>query len=116
LLEAGVGDTEIEAVIRQAEWIVFLGQNLNINDPASTSLQRFLDERPDLYQGKQMIVFSLNIPYTLDATEISKLTAYYGLFSRSKVRRHCRPIIIQEIQPVGDLPVSVQELVTISIE
>jgi len=108
LLQSGVGDTELEGVIRQAEWIVFLAQESNLNDPVSTSLQRFLDERPDLYQGKQMVVFSMNVPYFLDATEIAKLTAFYGLYSRSKefVEIAAR-LLFQEVQPLGDLPVSV---------
>ena len=108
LLQSGIGDTELEAVIRQAVWIVFLAQESNLTDPVSTSLQRFLDERPDLYQGKHMIVFSLSIPYVLDATEIAKLTAYYGLYSRSRefIEIAAR-LLFQEIQPLGDLPVSV---------
>jgi beta-N-acetylhexosaminidase len=108
LLESGVGDTELESVIRQAEWIVFLGQNPHITDPVTTSLRRFLDERPDLYQGKQLIVFSLNIPYTLDATEIAKLTAYYGLYGRSRefIEIAAR-LLFHEVQPLGASPVSI---------
>jgi beta-N-acetylhexosaminidase len=108
MLEAGVGETEIEAAIRQAEWIVFLTMEVSPVNSITLSMERFLDERPDLYQGKKMVAFALSLPFNLGATEISKLSAYYGLYSWSKefIEIAAR-LLFQEIQPVGDLPVSV---------
>ncbi len=76
--------------------------------PVSLALRQFLDLRPDLIQGKHLIVFALSEPYALDATDISKLSAYYALYSRSSsfIEIAAR-ILFHEIQPVGHLPVSV---------
>ena len=39
--------------------------------------------RHNQIQEKRIIVFAMSEPYALDATDISKLSAYYALFSRS---------------------------------
>ncbi len=100
--------SDAETNLIQADWIVFLMLDINPNIPSSMALRRFLDERPDLIQGKRIIVFSLNAPYYLGATEISKLTAYYGLYGKSSpfIEVAAR-LLFQEIQPGGSLPVSV---------
>lgn len=108
LLDSGTGLLQIENDLRQADWIVFAIQDINTAVPSSYALRNFLDQRPDLYQQKNLIVFSLNAPYYLDATEISKLTAYYGLYSRSdKFIEVAARLLFKEIQPSGFLPVSV---------
>jgi beta-N-acetylhexosaminidase len=108
LLEAGTGVMQIENDLRQARWIVFAMQDMNPAVPSSYALQNFLDQRPDLYQQKNLIVFALSAPYYLDATDVSKLTAYYGLYSRSeKFIEVAARLLFKEIQPVGSLPVSV---------
>jgi beta-N-acetylhexosaminidase len=108
MLNAGTGVLQVENDLRQADWIVFVMDNMSVANPDSLALRQFLDQRPDLSQGKKLIVFSLSEPYSLDATDISKLSAYYALFSRSSsfVEIAAR-ILFQEIQPTGDLPVSV---------
>lgn len=108
LLDSGTGLLQIENDLRQARWIVFAMQDINPSIPSSYALRNFLDQRPDLYQQKNLIVFALNAPYYLDATEISKLTAYYGLYSRSeKFIEVAARLLFKEIQPTGNLPVSV---------
>jgi beta-N-acetylhexosaminidase len=108
MLESGIGETEIEAALRQAEWIIFLTMDVTSTYPVSLSLERFLDERPDLYQGKKMVAFALNLPYNLGATEIAKLSAFYGLYSRSnEFLEIAARLLFQEVQPVGALPISV---------
>ncbi|MBN2148249.1 MAG: hypothetical protein JW726_12730, partial [Anaerolineales bacterium] len=108
LLDTGTGILQIENDLRQARWIVFAMQDITAAVPTSYALRNFLDQRPDLYQQKNLIVFALNAPYYLDATEISKLTAYYGLYSRSeKFIEVAARLLFKEIQPTGFLPVSV---------
>ena len=55
-----------------------------------------------------MIVFAFNAPYFLDATDISKVTAYYCLYSKSApfVEVAAR-LLFRELAPTGTLPVSV---------
>ncbi len=78
------------------------------DNPVSQALRQFLNQRPDLFQGKRLLVFALSEPYALDATDISKLSAYYALYSRSSsfIEIAAR-ILFHEVQPIGHLPVSV---------
>jgi len=108
LLNSGTGLLQIENDLRGADWIVFAMDSVSTDVPASQALRQFLDLRPDLIQGKHLIVFALSEPYALDATDISKLAAYYALYSRSSsfIEIAAR-ILYHEIQPSGHLPVSV---------
>jgi beta-N-acetylhexosaminidase len=108
MLNAGTGVFQIENDLRQADWIIFAMDTVSTAIPNSQALLQFLDIRPDLIQGKHLIVFALSEPYALDATDISKLSAYYALYSRSSsfIEIAAR-ILFHEIQPSGHLPVSV---------
>ncbi len=108
MLNAGTGTLQIENDLRATDWIVFAMDNVTNDVPVSLALRQFLNLRPDLIQGKHLIVFALSEPYALDATDISKLSAYYALFSRSSsfIEIAAR-ILFHEIRPTGHLPVSV---------
>ncbi len=108
MLNAGTGLLQIENNLRAADWIVFAMDTVTNDVPVSLALRQFLDLRPDLIQGKHIIVFALSEPYALDATDISKLSAYYSLYSRSgSFIEIAARILFHEIQPLGHLPVSV---------
>jgi beta-N-acetylhexosaminidase len=108
MLNSGTGELQIENDLKAAEWIVFAMDTVSSDVPASLALRQFLDLRPDLIQDKHIIVFALSEPYALDATDISKLSAYYALYSKSSsfIEMAAR-ILFHEIQPPGHLPVSV---------
>ena len=108
MINAGTGVLQIENDIRQADWIVYLMGDVDPAYPSSQALRSFLDQRPDLIQNKLMIVFATAAPYYLDTTDISKLTAYYALYSRSNsfIEVAAR-LLFHEIQASGDLPVTV---------
>jgi beta-N-acetylhexosaminidase len=108
MINAGTGLLQIENDLKAANWIVFAMDTVTKDLQASLALRQFLDLRPDLLQGKHIIVFALSEPYALDATDISKLSAYYALYSRSSsfIEIAAR-ILFHEIQPSGHLPVSV---------
>jgi beta-N-acetylhexosaminidase len=108
MLNVPRGSTQLEIDLRRAQWIVFAMANVSKGDPVSQALTRFLAERPDLFQQKRLIVFAFNAPYYLDATDISKLTAYYGLYSKipNFVDVAAR-LLFRELTPTGVLPVSV---------
>jgi beta-N-acetylhexosaminidase len=99
---------QIENDLHRAHWIVFAMLDVHDDKPTTLALHRFLTERPDLFQGKRLIVFAFNAPYFLDATNVSKLTAYYGLYSKtpSFIDVAAR-LLFRELSPVGSLPVSV---------
>lgn len=97
----------IENDIREANWLVISLVNLQTSSASSNVVTRFLDERPDLQRNLKIIVFCFGAPYQLDATDISKLTAYYGLYSKTSafVDAAAR-LLFQELTPVGALPVT----------
>jgi beta-N-acetylhexosaminidase len=92
----------------RASWIVISTLDLPDTSPQSITLRRFLSEKQSLLNNKKVILFSFSAPYYLDATDISKLTAYYGMYAESDpfVEVAAR-LLFQEISPTGSLPVSV---------
>lgn len=94
--------------LNRATWIVISTLDLPEGSEKLTTLRRFLTERQRLLSNKKVILFSFNAPFYLDATDISKLTAYYGLYSESEpfIDVAAR-LLFQEISPAGSLPVSV---------
>jgi beta-N-acetylhexosaminidase len=101
--------TKMETDLLQASWIVFAMREVSIDEPSSQALTRFLAERPGLFRQKKLVVFAFDAPYFLDATEVSKLNAYYGLYSKAPpfVEVAARLLFGELPAPPGDLPVSV---------
>ncbi len=94
--------------LRSADWVVFMMRDVRTTRSTSLAVRQFLKERPDLLRNKRLIAFALNAPYYLDATDISKLTAYYGLYDRSPAFLEVAArVLFQEATPEGALPVSV---------
>jgi beta-N-acetylhexosaminidase len=104
-----VGDQDaLVANLQRAEWVVIALQKQELNRSDSLALRRLLSERPDLLQNKKVIVFALNAPYYLDATDITKITAYYALYSKSQqMAEVAARILYQELATPGSSPVSV---------
>lgn len=108
ILPGGSENNELEAYLRQADWVVLNLLDAQPGEAQSIILHRFLAERQDLLRDKQVIVFAFNAPYYLDATEISKLTAYYCLYSKTgPFIDVAARLLFRELTPVGVLPVSV---------
>jgi beta-N-acetylhexosaminidase len=107
ILQGGAGNDTLVYELNRANWVIISMLNSDPSQPQVT-LRRFLSERQDLLRNKNIILFAFNAPYFLDATDISKLTAYYGLYSKSApfVEIAAR-ILFQEITPTGSLPISV---------
>ena len=108
MLNGAQGLPPLENDLRTANWVVFAMLNITQDRPDSQAIRRLLSERPDLLRNKHVIVFSFNAPYYLDATDISKITAYYALYSKipAFVEVAAR-VLFQELPPKGALPVSV---------
>ena len=95
--------------INRADWIIFAALDTSTDRPTSLALHRLLAERQDLIRGKKVVVFAFNAPYYLDATNISKITAFYGMYSKlDPFIDFAARLLFKEIpSPNGDLPVSV---------
>lgn len=92
--------------IDRTDWIVISVTDASNGQPALVS--RFLRERPDLLREKKVILFSFGAPYYFDTTTISKLTAYYALYSKQpQFVDVAARLLFQELTPVGSSPVSV---------
>jgi beta-N-acetylhexosaminidase len=107
-LDSPFNHLDLETSLNKADWLIFSLLSSDPNRPASNVLHRLISERPQIIRDKKIIAFAFNIPYRLDATDVSNLTAYYGVFSKipSFVEVAAR-VVFQEINPEGASPVSV---------
>ncbi|MCW1968243.1 MAG: hypothetical protein KIH69_009025, partial [Anaerolineae bacterium] len=103
--------TRAATAIEQANWIVISLIDLNPSLKPNQLLRDFLAQRADLLREKRVIVFSFGPPYLLDTTEISKITAYYGVYSRTPVSLEMAVrVLFGEFPTVANSPVSVAAL------
>jgi len=88
-----------------ANWIVFA----MLEDTEIQPMHDFLAQRQDLFRDSRLIAFSFNAPYFLDSTEISKLTAYYGIYSKvdAFIDAAARALFL-ELPLTGRAPVNVE--------
>jgi beta-N-acetylhexosaminidase len=67
-----------------------------------------LDERQDLLIDKKIVVFSHDVPYDLDATDISKIDIYYALYSKpAPFIEYTARLLFNEAIAEGFPPVSI---------
>jgi beta-N-acetylhexosaminidase len=71
----------VQEALASTDWIIFA--TLATGEP-TTPLKELLAQRPDIVRNSKIIVFAYHAPYYLDTTEISKLTAYFAAYSRTK--------------------------------
>jgi beta-N-acetylhexosaminidase len=99
---------QLEEPLLSAEWLVFSILNTTDDAYGSNALKLLLDQRPDLARSKRLVVFAFDIPYNLDATDISKVDVYYALSSSGyayvDVAAH---LLFMELSAPGDAPVSI---------
>lgn len=99
----------IETNLSQANWLVVAAQNTTASRPSSQAFHRLLSERQDLLQNTNVVVFAFNAPYYFDATDVSKIDAYYGLYSKlpAFVDVAARLLFKEIPNPTGASPVSI---------
>jgi beta-N-acetylhexosaminidase len=102
----GESETDIEEVLGRATWVVI--SLADVNGGQLTLLRRLFSERPDLVRNRNIILFSFTAPYYLDATDISKLTAYYALYSKQPAFVDVAArLLFQQVPLQGASPVSI---------
>ncbi len=98
----------LEQDIRLANWIVIGSLDTYANRPSSLAFKRMLSEKSELLRNKKVVVFAFNAPYYLDSTDLSKVTAYYGIYCKLPACVNvARSILFQELSPRGASPVSI---------
>ncbi|HSM56149.1 MAG TPA: glycoside hydrolase family 3 N-terminal domain-containing protein [Candidatus Sulfomarinibacteraceae bacterium] len=102
---------QVQSALQSAEWIIFVTLDVTPNIADSYALKRLLAERPDIVRNTRTLVFSYDAPYYLDTTEVSKLTAYYGVFSKQSafIDASAR-VLFQEASLRGASPVDISSV------
>lgn len=99
----------VEALIAEADWIIFAMLDVNPEAfPSSDAVRVLLRNRYDTLRNKKLVLFAFNAPYFLDETEISQLTAAYGFYSKGRdyLRTGAR-LLFQQFEPSGASPVGI---------
>ncbi len=106
--QADVDKPQVGDAIANADWLVIGLRGASDVETSKSVFQEFLAERPDLVNGKKVVVFAFDVPYLFDASEITQVTAYYGLYSTIPpfVEVSAR-LLFQELSPTGAPPVSI---------
>jgi beta-N-acetylhexosaminidase len=101
----------VEVALNNAEWIVFVMLDVSPDVPYSDTVRQFLAERPDVATRARVVVMAMGAPYYLDATEVSKLDAYYALYGTTEpfVNVAARALF-QGVTPHGASPVSISAI------
>lgn len=108
LVDKSEGTEVIQSDLNAATWIVFCFSGNSGSAADATQFRRLFTERPDLVRNKKIIGMAFNAPYFLDSTDISKLSAYYGFYSKIPLSYDiAAKVLFQEISPTGFSPVSI---------
>ena len=109
LMLNGESETDIEASLESANWLVI--SFADVQNGQISLLRRFFSERPNLLRNRNVILFSFTAPYYLDATDISKVTAYYALYSKQPAFVDIAArLLFQQISLQGASPVSIPDI------
>ena len=107
-LANGVVPENLEADFPQADWLVFAVLDVSSDSPETQALKTLLEDRYDLVRNKKVIVFAFSAPYYFDATDLSKITAYYGIYSKVPAALDVAArVLFHEVTPGGASPVTI---------
>ncbi|MEX2245472.1 MAG: glycoside hydrolase family 3 N-terminal domain-containing protein [Dehalococcoidia bacterium] len=99
-----------DARLRDATWIIMaLTEYSPVSRPASGAVKRLLDTSLIDVRNKNLVAISYNVPYHLDSTEISKLSAYFVVYSKTQASIDAGfRALFGDLTPGGHSPVDVQ--------
>ncbi len=104
--------TAMDNLLARADWVILAMLDVDpVGAPSSQAIKTLLGERSNLLQGKRVIAIAYNAPYYLDATEISKLSAFWGVYSKTPpfIEASARALF-GEFAPQGSPPVDVDSI------
>jgi beta-N-acetylhexosaminidase len=100
---------DVESAVISADWLIFVVLDSRDGQFGSDALKLLLDQRPDLARAKKLVVFALDVPYILDATDISKVDAFFALYDSSgPFIDIAAKLLFLEASASGSSPVSIQ--------
>ena len=101
----------VQSAIDKADMIVIAMLDLNTSVRSTQIFRSFLSQRADSLRDKRVVLFAFGAPYYLDTTDISKLTAYFGVYSRQPAFLEAAiRALFGELPPAGSSPVSINAL------
>jgi beta-N-acetylhexosaminidase len=107
----GVQLPDLDIALANSTVLVALIRNPSSAMPESYAFQNLLAQRAALIRDKKIFVFALGAPYYLDSTEISKIDAYYGLYSKHPACIEVAArILLGDASPAGASPVSIKSV------
>ncbi len=97
------------AAVSDATWVIFALTEYNPEGrPASGAVKRFLDATPVDLRNKNLVAIAYNVPYHLDSTEISKLSAYFVVYNKTSYAIDAGfRALFGDIAPQGHSPVNI---------
>ncbi|HFD40524.1 MAG TPA: hypothetical protein ENJ31_11840 [Anaerolineae bacterium] len=100
---------DLTAVLQDADWIVFAMLDYAPQAyPSSAALKQFLREWQVGLEAQNIVVMAYEAPYYLDTTEVSKLTAYFGVYGKTELFTDASVrALFLEFVPTGRPPVTV---------
>ncbi len=104
------GKPDLGRYLQEADWIVFaMLDYAPDNEPSSAALKLFLREYASAPDRQKLVVLAYQAPYYLDTTEVSKLTAYFGFYTKTEasIEASMRALFL-EFTPTGKPPVTVE--------
>ncbi len=97
----------VEAALSTADWVILAMLNPGGDPPQSSAVHRLLAQRAGAAGDPTLVVLAFDAPYYLDATEISKLGAYYVAYSHiERFVEMALRALFGEFAPRGVSPVS----------
>ncbi len=99
----------VAKAVADASWLLFALTEFNpTGRPDSAAVKRFLDAPPLDLRNKNLIAIAYNVPYHLDSTEISKLSAYFAVYNKTRVAIDTSfRALFGDVTPKGHSPVDV---------
>ncbi len=99
---------DVQTALEGASWVIFNLLSANDERFGSDALRLLLDRAPEQLQAKHVVAFAFDVPYELDATDLSKIDLFYALYgSQPSFVSTAARLLYQELVPEGESPVSV---------
>ncbi len=99
----------LDRALRTAPWVVVL--LADVQGPNAQTLLRLLEDFPELWRDRRVVVFSFHVPYALQPSHLAHVSAYYGLYSKGRPYLDIAArLLFRELRPEGASPVSIPAL------